>query len=358
MSKSRFESIGCYMPEKVVTSKELLDKMKTKPPFDLEDITGIKNRRYRSENEDSFQLGLAAAKDCLKHSSYKASDIEAVIWTSITSFKNVTEFQYEPSMSHYIKNELGANKALNFDISNACAGMLTGVYILDNLMRAGIVKNGLVLSGECITHVADTAIKEISEPIDDQFASLTVGDSGTAVIMDQSTNEEEGFEIIEFLTFAECAELCFGMPSTQNPGIAMYAKAVDLHAESVKRVPPFLSRILENYEHLIRKYKNTNTKRPIEFVIPHQTALRVMIAGVKDVFTHVKKIDKIKDFEMPEMLAYIQEFGNTSSTSHFVVLYHALKDKILKPGNTVLMVPHASGISIGAFFFRLGKLKV
>jgi 3-oxoacyl-[acyl-carrier-protein] synthase-3 len=355
MSKSRFESIGCYMPEKVVTSKELLDKMKTKPPFDLEEITGIKNRRYRSENEDSFQLGVAAAKDCLKHSTYKASDIEAVIWTSITSFKNVSEFQYEPSMSLHIKNELGANKALNFDISNACAGMLTGVYILDNLMRAGIVKNGLVLSGECITHVADTAVKEITEPIDDQFASLTVGDSGSAVIMDQSPNEEEGLELSEFLTFAECAELCFGMPSTQNPGIAMYAKAVDLHAESVKRVPNFITKVLEKTG-LIDKYKTI--KKPIDFVIPHQTALKVMKAGVKDVFNHVKKIESIKDFEMPEMLAYIQEFGNTSSTSHFVVLYHALKDKVLKPGNTVLMVPHASGISIGAFFFRLGKLKV
>lgn len=355
MSKSRFESIGCYMPEKVVTSKELLDQMKTKPPFDLEDITGIKNRRYRSKTEDSFQLGLAAAKDCLKHSNYKASDIEAVIWTSITSFKNVSEFQYEPSMSLHIKNELGANKAINFDISNACAGMLTGVYILDNLMRAGIVKNGLVLSGECITHVADTAVKEITEPIDDQFASLTVGDSGTAVIMDQSQNDEEGFELIEFLTFAECAELCFGMPSTQNPGIAMYAKAVDLHAESVKRVPNFITKVLEK-SGLIDKY--INIRKPIDFVIPHQTALKVMIAGVKDVFSHVKKIERIKDFEMPELLAYIQEFGNTSSTSHFVVLYHALKDKVLKPGNTVLMVPHASGISIGAFFFRLGKLKV
>lgn len=356
MSKSRFESIGCYMPEKVVSSKELLDKMKVKPIFDLEDVTGIKNRRYRSKTEDSFQLGLAAARDCLSHSKYKAKDIEAVIWTSITQFKNGAEFQFEPAMSLHIKSGLGADGAMNFDISNACAGMLTGVYILDNLIRAGIVKNGLVLSGECITHVADTALKEISEPIDDQFASLTVGDSGAAVIMDESTNEEEGLEISEFLTFAECAELCLGMPSTLGPGIAMYAKAVELHSESIKRIPRFLSEMFEKYEHLIRKYKNI--KRPIEFLIPHQTALKIMKSAIKDVFAYVQTIEKIKDFEMPELLAYIQDFGNTSSTSHFVVLYHALKDKKVKTGNTVLMVPHASGISVGAFFLRLGKLEV
>jgi 3-oxoacyl-[acyl-carrier-protein] synthase III len=356
MPKSRFESIGCYMPAKVVTSKELMDNMKIKPIFDLEDITGIKNRRYRSETEDSFQLGLAAARDCLSHSKYKAEDIEAVIWTSITQFKNGAEFQFEPCMSIHIKNGLGAQGAMNFDISNACAGMLTGVYILDNLIRAGIVKNGLVLSGECISHIADTALKEITEPIDDQFASLTVGDSGAAVIMDESPNEEEGLEISEFLTFAECAELCLGMPSALNPGIAMYAKAVELHSESVKRTPRFLSGIIEKYEYVLRK--QTNKTRPMDFVIPHQTALKIMKSAIKEVFAYVKTIEKVKDIEMPEMLAYIQEFGNTSSTSHFVVLYHALKDKKVKPGNTVLMVPHASGISIGLFFLKLGNLEV
>ena len=356
MLKSRFESMGCYMPVKVVTSKELMDKMETKPIFDLGDVTGIENRRYRSETEDSFQLGLAAAKDCLSHSKYKAKDIEVVIWTSITQLKNGSEFSYEPSMSLYIKNELGANAALNFDISNACAGMLTGVFILDNLIRGGIVKNGLVLSGECITHISDTALKEIKEPIDDQFASLTVGDSGAAVIMDQSPNEEEGLEVSEFLTMAEFADLCIGMPSALNPGIAMYAKAVELHAESIKRVPRWLVEQLEKHEYLVRKYKNIT--RTIDFVIPHQTALKFMLSAMKDIFAYAKTIEKIKDFEMPELLTYIQDFGNTSSTSHFVVLYHALKDKKVKPGNTVLLVPHASGITVGAFFLRLGNLEV
>lgn len=49
--KTRFESLGCYMPAKVVTSKELMARMAIRPRFDLEDITGIKNRRYRAETE-------------------------------------------------------------------------------------------------------------------------------------------------------------------------------------------------------------------------------------------------------------------------------------------------------------------
>ena len=62
--------------------------MKVAPLFDLEKLTGIKNRRYRSKEEDSFSIALAAAKDCLKNSSYKAADIDIIIYDSISKFKD------------------------------------------------------------------------------------------------------------------------------------------------------------------------------------------------------------------------------------------------------------------------------
>jgi 3-oxoacyl-[acyl-carrier-protein] synthase III len=356
MLKSRFESLGCYMPAKVVTSQELLDSMSTKPIFDLVELTGIKNRRYRSETEDSFQFGLAAATDCLKHSAYRGEDIEVVIWTSITRFTNHLEFQFEPSMSLRIKNELGAHAAQHFDITNACAGMLTGVFVLDNLIKAGVVKNGLVVSGECITHISDTAVEEIKDPIDDQFASLTVGDSGAAVLMDRSTTEAEGLEVSDFLTIAQYSDLCFAMPSEQGPRIAMYTKAVEIHAESVKRLPQYLTECFSTHADAVDKF--LVKPRPFDFVIPHQTALKIMISATEEMFDHLRTLEKFKAIEMPELLTYIEDFGNTSSTSHFVVLYHALKDKKVKAGDTLVLVPHASGIAAGFFLLKLGNLEV
>jgi 3-oxoacyl-[acyl-carrier-protein] synthase-3 len=37
-------------------------------------------------------------------------------------------------MSLFIKQKLGATKAIFFDVSNACAGMFTGMYILDSIL--------------------------------------------------------------------------------------------------------------------------------------------------------------------------------------------------------------------------------
>ena len=70
MYKSKLESIGVKLPEKKVSSKEIMSQLKHKVNFDLEELTGIKERRFCSENEDSLTLAVDAAKDCLKYSEY------------------------------------------------------------------------------------------------------------------------------------------------------------------------------------------------------------------------------------------------------------------------------------------------
>ncbi len=233
--KTRIESLGMYLPEREVSTTELLSRMAFKPEFDLEKITGIKKRRVRSEVESTNTMAINAAEDCLSHSTYKPEDIDIVINASITRTRERQKVFCEPPMSLLYKEYLGAHQALNFDITNACAGMATGTYILDSMIKAGQVKTGIVISGECITPIADTALKEISGPIDDQFASLTVGDSGAAFIMDGHGSAEEGIDFIEFMTAAEHSNLCFGQPSERNAGMAMYTKTMGMHDADTPR---------------------------------------------------------------------------------------------------------------------------
>ena len=126
--KPRFESIGFYVPKRAVSTKELINQMAKKPLFDLERITSIRERRFRAESESSYSMALDAAKKCLKNSKYEASDLDIIIFCSITRYKKYPKFEVEPSLSLYLKNDLGATSAINFDISNACAGMLTGAF--------------------------------------------------------------------------------------------------------------------------------------------------------------------------------------------------------------------------------------
>lgn len=338
---SRFESLGVYLPEKVVSTAELVARMPTAPLFDLEKLTGISHRRWRDENDDSHTLALAAAQRCLDASRLKAADLDVLIFTAITRFRDGLCFCAEPAMSLTLKQELGfRDDAMNFDITNACAGMMTGVQILDALIRSGAVRNGMVLSGECITPISETALLEIRDPIDAQFASLTVGDSGAAVIMEAAT-ADDGIEFIDLFTSARFADLCYGMPSDRNPGVAMYTRAMEIHGEVIQRLPDTLG---------FYSMLNGMNASHIDAVIPHQTSKRAIKSALE--------LCEGSFGKLPETCIALDRYGNTSSTSHLVVLDDYWRQGKIRPGDRVLLLILASGIVMGEAIIKLGQMGV
>jgi 3-oxoacyl-[acyl-carrier-protein] synthase III len=164
ITKARIESLGSYLPEKIVSNDDLV---KNNPALDgsiITKVTGIKHRRvYDGDSEDSHQLALKAAKNCLRESRYSASDLEVVIVTSISRTRKSAHRTYlEPSGASALAKELGATNALSFDVANACAGLSTGILILNNLIVSGRYKNGLVVSGEATTSIAMNAASEMT----------------------------------------------------------------------------------------------------------------------------------------------------------------------------------------------------
>ena len=223
--------------------------------------------------------------------------------------------------------------------------MNTGVYILNNMIKSGTVKNGMILSGECISPIAMTAVKEINNPYDEQFASLTVGDSGAAIIMDHSPNENEGIHFIDFLTTAYYSELCIAKPSKHSIGPSMYTKSKEMHDEDLIMVwPQFLESTLED--------RNTSfNPKDYDYFIFHQVATGAIKA-------YNDAGEKYFETKMPPNITSVEEFGNTSSTTHYVVLYNALKEKKIQEGSRILMMSSASGIQVGVISFTLGNMEV
>jgi len=184
--KVEFESIGISLPERVLSTKELVRNLRIPAISKFELLTGIKQRRVCGPGEDSYSLALGAARDCLSYSRFAPDDIEMLISCSITKYRNGNYQHYEPPMSVTIKSSLGASKAISFDIGNACAGMLTGVMVAEDFVSRGVVANCLVVSGEHITGLSEHALKTIRTPLSHELASLTVGDAGAAVILQAS----------------------------------------------------------------------------------------------------------------------------------------------------------------------------
>ena len=94
--KTKIESLGVYLPDKEVTTAELIDRCRRKPRWDLERITGIRERRV-AEGEYAIDLAVKAARKALAMSRYRVEDLGMIICTSISKNHRENEVAFEPA---------------------------------------------------------------------------------------------------------------------------------------------------------------------------------------------------------------------------------------------------------------------
>jgi 3-oxoacyl-[acyl-carrier-protein] synthase-3 len=327
----RIESLGVHLPEKVLTTEEILASCRRRPRWDLERITGIRERRV-AVGEGAVDLGIAAARKTLAMSRYRAGDLGAVICTSISRHHRPDEFTLEPATAVLVRRAIGAGKALVFDLVNACAGMLNGIWLLQGLIRAGVVSNGMVVSGEQNMPLAETAAREMRHSFDRQLAALTLGDAGAALILDRSPDERYGFHRIELVTGAKHDHYCYSRPSPRGRGGILITKARGLQRKGNEHFPAYFKRALDDSGWAVDD---------LDHVIPHQVSVRVIKNGIK-------VVERFLGCDTPEVYRCRADvYGNTTTTSHFVVLHDLMLDGNLRQGHHVLLLSGASGIVIG-----------
>jgi 3-oxoacyl-[acyl-carrier-protein] synthase III len=338
--KCHIESIGIKIPEERMTTRDLTAKIKIPGIEKFGLLTGIQERRVCSGNEDSFSLACDAATDCLAHSKYKADELDLIICCSITRYKNGLSHLYEPSFSLLIKKVIDAHKAKTFDISNACAGMLTGVYIAENLFRRGTIRTCMIVSGEYISNLYDHALKNIRTPLSSEMSSLTVGDCGAAVILEKVPGDSEGLILSGFRTLSHLSGLCTGRQNKRIPGGYMKTKSIQIHNASVINCLPVVRDALES---------NGLTFDMIDYLIPHQTSRSSIISGAI-------KLSDSEGKKPGNLVVNLRDTGNTASTTHFLALYMYLNDKRFHFGDRVMLLCFASGLIIGVVIFRMNEI--
>jgi len=336
----RFESIGMASPKNRLSTKEILSRIKLPGKFKFELLTGIKSRKICGPDEDSLSLAVDAAIDCLKHSHYNASEIELVISCSITKYRNSHNQTWEPAFSFLIKDAIGATKALSFDLANACAGMLTGIYVAHDFIQRGVVKNCLVVSGEFISGLIANAIKSIKTPASNQFASLTVGDAGAAVILEGSQDKQGEILLHGFKSLTHYNRLCTAYPRKGLPGAGMKTKAKKIHEVSIEKSIPIVKEALDKFG---MKYSD------IDYLLPHQTSKSAILSGAKT-------YSQVFNSHPGEVIINLSENGNTATTSHFISLYQYLKKGKFKANDKIMLISFASGLVFGIVVFEINSL--
>jgi 3-oxoacyl-[acyl-carrier-protein] synthase-3 len=338
--KCQIESIGVKMPGRILTTSELMGKFKTPCIKKFGLLTGISERKICSAGEDSFSLAEGAAGDCLSHSKYRADQIDMIINCSITKYKDGLSHLYEPTFSALIGKNIGATRAITFDISNACAGMLTGVYIAEKFIRQGVIKTCMIVSGEYISNLCDHAITNITTSLSSEISSLTLGDCGAAAIIERTTDEKRCLMISGFATLSKYSDLCTGRQNRNTPGGKMRTKAKKIHQAAISESVPIVKKALE---------KSCLSLSEIKWLIPHQTSRSSIISGVNHYLNCFG--------EKPgQIVITLKETGNTASTTHFLALYTYLNERRFSEDDNVMLLCFASGLIIGVVIFKMNEM--
>ena len=336
---SRIAAVGSHLPSHEVSMDEVESQCENTTPIGLSNLTGIRTKRIASEDEDALALAEKAARDCLAHAPFEASDLEIVINCSISRMVNGLELRFEPPLGVTIARRIGASSAIGFDVTNACAGMLTGLSLLDNLVRSGAVRRGMVVSGEHISNIAKSACEDITSWASEEVPSLTIGDAGAAVILERCDPSEAGVLGSELVTLSQHADLCIGRPRTGKAGTSMFTKAKALHAAAIPAIAAPLRRLVDRLE--LRA-------EDLAWFVPHQTSTRSIRSGIAQLR---------KEFDVPSntrVAVTVDRYGNTASTTHFVALKRLLDHQALREGDLVLFLAYASGIVVGGVIIRVG----
>ena len=339
------ESLGVYLPPKVVSTEDVLRGCKHKILFPLERLTGIQTRRMAGETEFSIDLARKAIEDCLANSKYNPEHVDLLICCNISRYDGPNfRVSFEPSTSIKLKKHFGFNNAMAFDITNACAGMWTGVMIVDALLSLEMIQCGMVVSGEYITHLTRSAQNEIEGFMDPQLACLTLGDAGAAIILERAPNEKVGFHEIRMHTQGHYSPYCIArVTDKEHGGAVMLTDAIKLTGVTLQQAimhTDYMQKLSEwsfdSFQHLIM----------------HQTSRMT----IENAMQEINKFYHKNVCHEGNVVKNLAERGNTASTSYFVALKDfILKDRI-KSGDNLLFSITGSGLTVGTAIYTLDDL--
>jgi amino acid adenylation domain-containing protein len=339
------ESLGVYLPPKVLTTEEVLTGCKAALDFPLERFTGIKSRRVAGEDEFSIDLARKAVADCLSRSKYAPEDVDLVVCANISRYDGpFFRFSLEPTTAARLQKEFGLVNALAFDITNACAGTFTAIALADAMLRQGLVRNALVVSGEYITHLTRTAQMEIADFMDARMACLTLGDAGQAILLERSPRPDVGLHDLELFTLGRYHELCVAK-LTREPhgGAIMYTDPVKSAVVTTRLAVQHCLEVLE---------RNRWTPESVRHLVMHQTSERTLDGAVQEINRVLGK----SAVDRRNTVYNLAERGNVATNTHLLATWENIHAGKVRAGDRMLFAISGSGLVVGTAIYTFDDL--
>jgi 3-oxoacyl-[acyl-carrier-protein] synthase-3 len=172
---SRLLSVGSYRPRRVVDNAEICTYIDSTDEW-IQSRTGIRERRWASDDETLTFMGAAAGRVALGRAGIDPMSVGAVIVSTVTHLCQT------PGLAPLIAAELGIVGVPAFDVSAACAGFCYAVQLADSMVRTG-ASNGpvLVVASERLTDISDLHDRSSAFLFADGAGAVLVGEGEASI---------------------------------------------------------------------------------------------------------------------------------------------------------------------------------
>lgn len=312
MMNAGFLGMGRYLPERVLTNKDLEKMVDTSDEW-IRTRTGIEERRIAADDIDSSDMAFFAAEEAIKNAGITADEIDLIIVATVTGDRPF------PSVSCMIQERLGAKKAAAMDIGAACSGFMYGVITAKQFIETGTYKHILVVGVEKLSKITNW---------DDRNTAVLFGDGAGAAVVGPVS---DGKGILAFELGADGV----GAKHLYQDEKYLYMNGREVFKFAVRQMGESCVNVIE---------KAGLTKEDVDFLIPHQANIRIMEASRQRL-------------ELPEekMSKTVHKYGNTSSSSIPIAFIEEIEAGKIKDGDVIVMVGFGGGLTWGAIVLRWGR---
>lgn len=307
----------------------------------LKKITGIEERRYASNHQNTSDLGVIAAQAAIENSGIDPETLDYIIFAH--NFGDVAHNSVQsdavPSLASRVKHvlQIKNNFCVAYDLLFGCPGWIEGVIQANAFIKSGIAKRCLVIGAETLSRVVDIHDRD----------SMIYADGAGAVVLEASENDSTGIKshLSASFTLTEKDFLYFGK-SYNNVGCkgTKYIKmdGRKIYEFALLHVPVAMKKCLDDSGYTINQLNK---------IIIHQ-------ANEKMDEAIVKRFYELYETPAPPdiMPMVISKLGNSSvatiPTLLTMILDDELEDHKINKGDVVLFASVGAGMNINAIVYQ------
>ena len=306
--------LGVNVPAKVVTNDDLAKFVDTSDAWIIE-RTGIRERRFASQDEALTDIALPAAVAALDDAGAMPSEIDLLICAT------VTPDMLFPTSSALLADELGMSDAAAYDLLAGCTGFVYAIAQAYGMLAGGLARKALVVGGDVLSKILDWH---------DRSTLVLFGDGAGAVVLERVNQGG-------FLGFELGADGGGGkhlwLPGSGSRKFEDPASFVKMNGREVFK---FATRVMVSSAEAVLG-ECGRTVDEVDVYVPHQANKRIIDHAARKLGISEEKV-----------VVNVDRYGNTSSGSIPLALGDAVADGRLREGELVLMTGMGAGLTWGS----------